>query len=77
MPEEDLTTSYEFTLIEIHGAAVLVMDGNDTSVHTGDVVGDDTGALHVGPFQTLALTKVSELFVQGFAKITNTQFHTS
>ncbi|XP_038052472.1 uncharacterized protein LOC119725183 [Patiria miniata] len=50
---------YEFTLIEIYGGAELTFDRNNTIVRSGEVVGDDTGYLHVAPNHTLDINKVS------------------
>ena len=50
--------AYEFTLIEIYGGAELTFDRNRTVVRSEEVVGDDTGYLHVGPYHTLDINKV-------------------
>lgn len=62
LPQEDFSfggSHYDFSLIEIHRGAVLVFQDEGTIVDAGDIVGDETGAVHVGPSQTLALTEVS------------------
>lgn len=60
LPREDFLrgSSYDFSLVEIHRGAALVFLDEGTVVASGDIVGDDTGAVHVGPSQTLALTQV-------------------
>ena len=55
-PSDDF--AYEFTLIEIYGGAELTFDRNRTVVRSEEVVGDDTGYLHVGPYHTLDINKV-------------------
>ena len=49
----------EFTAIRINGSAHLAFTGNDTVVNVGNIYGDDTGYIHVGPSQVLNITDVS------------------
>ncbi|XP_077861759.1 uncharacterized protein LOC144342564 [Saccoglossus kowalevskii] len=54
---EDYT--YEFTDIEIYGGAELAFSANTTMVKTQYIYGDDTGYVHVAPYQTLEVNAVS------------------
>ena len=49
----------EFTAIRINGSAHLAFTGNDTVVNVGNIYGDDTGYIHIGPSQVLNITDVS------------------
>jgi hypothetical protein len=49
---------YQFSYMELYGGAHLVFPGNGTRITVETIVGDDTGYLHVGPGQTVALTEV-------------------
>ncbi|KAL8581100.1 hypothetical protein ACOMHN_012750 [Nucella lapillus] len=51
--------TYDFTIMEIYGAAHLALSGNHTKVRAVQIVGDDTGHLHVPPGNTLDWTQES------------------
>ncbi|XP_070535282.1 uncharacterized protein [Ptychodera flava] len=50
---------YEFTHVEVYGAAELAIFGNRTVVKSDHIYGDDTGYVSIGPYQYLELTAVS------------------
>nr|XP_054759174.1 uncharacterized protein LOC129265182 [Lytechinus pictus] len=52
----DSRVQHDFTAIRINGSAHLAFMGNDTVVNAGNIYGDDTGHIHVGPTQTLNIT---------------------
>ncbi|XP_066271773.1 uncharacterized protein [Branchiostoma lanceolatum] len=56
-PEDDF--EYEFTLIEVYGSAHLTVKGNRTTIRATQVLGDDTGHVHLPPYHTLHITEVS------------------
>ncbi|KAJ7340196.1 hypothetical protein OS493_002927 [Desmophyllum pertusum] len=51
---------YDFTLIEIYGGGQLVFPRAGTEVRVDTIYGDDTGYIHVPPFNTLNMTGTSE-----------------
>ena len=51
---------YDFTLIEVYGGGHLVFPRAGTEVHVDTIYGDDTGYIHVPPFNTLNMTGTSE-----------------
>ena len=55
-PNDDY--QFEFSIVEIYGGAHLVFTGSVT-VQSTRVVGDDTGAIVIGPSQTLDINGVS------------------
>ncbi|KAI8481431.1 hypothetical protein Bbelb_408050 [Branchiostoma belcheri] len=58
LPPED-EFEYEFTLIEVYGSAHLTVSGNRTTIRATQVLGDDTGYVHLPPYHTLHITEVS------------------
>ena len=57
LPNSDNFT-YDFTILEIYGGAHLTVSGTGTKVKAVQIVGDDTGHLHVAPGHTLEWTQV-------------------
>lgn len=55
LPERD-NFLFDFTLVEVYGAAHLYVDGNSTELRSERIHGDDTGYIHVPPGNTLRLT---------------------
>ena len=51
---------YDFTLIEVYGGGHLVFPRAGTEVRVDIINGDDTGYVHVPPFNTLNMTGTSE-----------------
>ena len=51
--------NYHFTVVEVYGAAHLVFPRLRTTVHVDIIKGDDTGYIHVPPFNTLNVTATS------------------
>ena len=51
---------YDFTLIEVDGGGHLVFPRAGTEVRVDTIYGDDTGYIHVPPFNTLNMTSTSE-----------------
>ncbi|XP_071482830.1 uncharacterized protein, partial [Diadema antillarum] len=49
---------HDLTAIRINGSAHLAIFGNETVVKVGNIDGDETGYIHVGPTQTLNITDV-------------------
>ncbi|XP_071506021.1 uncharacterized protein [Diadema antillarum] len=49
---------HDLTAIRINGSAHLAIFGNGTDVNVGNIDGDETGYIHVGPTQTLNITDV-------------------
>jgi hypothetical protein len=44
---------FDFSLIELYGSAHLAFSGEGTKVKVGQVLGDDSGHLHLAPNQTM------------------------
>ncbi|CAH1775844.1 unnamed protein product, partial [Owenia fusiformis] len=53
-------SSWTFDIIGIYGGAHLTYDGGNSTLTSTRIVGDDTGYLHVAPWNTLEWTEVSE-----------------
>ena len=49
---------YDFTILEMYGGAHLTFNGTATKVKAVQIVGDDTGHLHVAPGHTVEWTQV-------------------
>lgn len=58
-PEAD-NFVYNFTLVEVYGAAHLYFPRKGTVLKVDTIYGDDTGYIHVAPRSTLNITGVSE-----------------
>ena len=55
---------FDFTVIEVYGAAHLAFLGNRTNVSTVYAYGDDTGYVYIAPYQAIELTEVSmQMFI--------------
>ena len=52
--------TYEFTHIEVYGAAHLFFPRLNTHVQVDTIYGDDTGSIHVAPYTTLNMTSTSQ-----------------
>lgn len=50
---------YDFTILEIYGGAHLTFNGTRTKVKSIQIIGDDTGHLHVAPGHILEWTQVT------------------
>jgi hypothetical protein len=56
LPKTD-NFEYDFTILELYGGAHLTFSGNGTKVKAIQIVGDDTGHLHIPPNTTLQWTQ--------------------